>query len=70
MEHNKNVDRVGSRMTMLVEVDRFLRASGMSATRFGRLAVGDPSLVRDLRRGRTPRPATIARITAFLARQA
>lgn len=55
---------------MLVEVDRFLRASGMSATRFGRLAVGDPSLVRDLRRGRMPRPATIARITAFLARQA
>jgi len=70
MEHTVNISRVGRWMTMLVEVDRFLRASGMSATRFGRLAIGDPSLVRDLRRGRALRPATVARIAAFLAGQA
>ncbi|MBY0520640.1 MAG: hypothetical protein K2P79_09465 [Sphingomonas sp.] len=57
-------------MAMLVKVDRFLRASGMSATRFGRLAVRDPGLVRDLRRGRSPRPETLARIEAFLEQQA
>jgi len=70
MEHIMNISRVGRCMTMLVEVDRFLRASGMSATRFGRLAVGDPGLVRDLRRGRALRPATSARIAAFMAGQA
>lgn len=55
---------------MLVKVDRFLRISGMSATRFGRLAVNDPALVHDLRRGRVPRAATMARIEAFIEAQA
>lgn len=57
-------------MAMLVKVDRFLRASGMSAARFGRLAVNDANLVPDLRRGRNLRPPTMARIEAFIAEQA
>lgn len=56
-------------MSMLVKVDRFLRASGMAPTRFGRLALNDPALVHDLRLGRMPRPETVARIDAFIAAQ-
>lgn len=54
-------------MSMLVKVDCFLRASGMAPTRFGMLALNDRGLVRDLRRGRSLRPATAARIDAFIA---
>lgn len=41
----------------------------MPATKFGRLAIGDPRLVRDLRNGRELRPLTEARLEAFLAAQ-
>ena len=37
---------------LLRAVERFLRETGMSATRFGREAVRDPRLVPDLRQGR------------------
>ena len=36
-------------------------------TQFGRRAVNDPNLLRDLRRGRELRPATAARIRRFMA---
>jgi hypothetical protein len=52
-----------------MEIDRYLRATGMPATRFGRLAVGDPRLVGDLRRGRMPRDKMIAQVEAFIARR-
>lgn len=51
------------------EIEKFLRRTAMPATRFGKLAVGDPGLVRDLRNGREPRPKMVARIEAFLAEQ-
>lgn len=54
-------------MTLLREIEHYLRTSGTSATRFGREALGDPRLVHDLRAGREPRPATIARVRAFIA---
>lgn len=54
-------------MSVLVKVDRFLRATGMAPTRFGVLTLNDPALVRDLRRGRLPRPATLERIDQFIA---
>jgi hypothetical protein len=53
-------------MSTLVEIDRFLRRSGMSPTRFGLLAIKDRSLVHDLRRGRKLRPDTEERIAAFM----
>ncbi|UZK66102.1 hypothetical protein [Sphingomonas sp. M1-B02] len=56
-------------MEMRWRIEKFLRVSAMSATRFGRLAIGDPCLVHDLRRGRELRPRTIARLDAFLAGQ-
>ena len=51
------------------EVEKFLRRTGMPATRFGRLAVNDPRFVLDLRNGREPRPGTERRVIAFIATQ-
>ena len=53
-------------MHLLREVEKFLRRSDIAPTRFGREAVGDPRFVFDLRRGRDPRPQTVARVKAFL----
>lgn len=53
-------------MSIIIEIDRYLRRTAMSATRFGRLAVNDPRLVHDLRRGREPGPAIVARVEAFI----
>ncbi|MFL6829181.1 MAG: hypothetical protein ACJ8D5_01000 [Sphingomicrobium sp.] len=47
-------------------MERFLRQSDVAATRFGRDVVGDPRFVYDLRNGRDPRPATVARVRAYL----
>jgi hypothetical protein len=54
-------------MTILTQVDRYLREHGMPRTKFGRLAVGDPRLVDDLRNGRQLRERTRARVEAFIA---
>lgn len=51
------------------KVERFLTRSRMPQTRFGRLAVGDPRLVGDLRNGREPGVAVTRKIEAFLAAQ-
>jgi 2,4-dienoyl-CoA reductase-like NADH-dependent reductase (Old Yellow Enzyme family) len=48
------------------QIEKFLRDSGMSATRFGREVARDPRLVHDLRRGREPGAGMVARITAYL----
>ena len=55
-------------MNVLMKIDRYLRHTGMPMTKFGRLSVGDPRLVHDLRRGRQPRDRMIARIETFIAR--
>jgi hypothetical protein len=57
-------------MTVLHKILKYMRKSGMPATKFGRLAVNDPRLVHDLRNGREPRGPMVARIEAFLAAQA
>ena len=54
-------------MSTLVLIDRYLRRTQMPPTRFGRLAVNDPRLVGDLKRGRIPGPRLVARIQAFIA---
>jgi hypothetical protein len=51
---------------LLLKIDRYLRETEMPVTRFGRLAVNDPRLVRDLRRGRSPGAKIAARIEAFI----
>ena len=49
-------------------IELYLRHSDMPPTRFGREAIGDPRLVRDLRNGRELREKTHARLTAWLDR--
>lgn len=56
-------------MSLLQIVERHLRRSAIAPSRFGREVAGDPRFVFDLRRGREPRPATMARVTDFIARQ-
>ncbi len=53
-------------MSVLIKIDRYLRRTGMPVTKFGRLAVNDPRLVDDLKRGRQPGHAIVARIEAFI----
>ncbi len=47
-------------------IEEFLERTGFKPTEFGRQAVGDPSLVLNLRRGRSPTLATADRILAFI----
>jgi hypothetical protein len=49
------------------EVEAFLKASAMSASRFGRDALGDPGFVAALRKGRCPNLRTIEKARAFIA---
>ncbi|MDQ0837981.1 hypothetical protein [Sphingomonas faeni] len=53
-------------MSVLIKIDRYLRQTGMPMTKFGRLSVGDPRLVHDLRLGRQPRAPMVARIETFI----
>lgn len=52
---------------LLHKIESYLKANRVPPTRFGREAVGDPCFVFDLRDGREPRRATIARVTTYLA---
>ena len=49
-------------------VEAFLVQSGMRPTDFGREALGDPSFITHLRRGRSPSLDTADRVTAFIER--
>ena len=53
---------------LLVRIDRYLRRTKITPTRFGRDAVGDPNFVLDLRDGRSPREATRRRVLAYIDR--
>lgn len=69
MAYNKNkegTNGVGRRAVLLRRIEKYLRATGMAPTRFGREAVRDPRFVLDLRRGREPGGAVSRRVAAFL----
>jgi hypothetical protein len=53
-------------MNLLRRIELYLKQTGTAPARFGRDAVGDPSLMRDLRNGRELRPRTAERLVAFL----
>jgi len=53
--------------TLLDWIENHLKERQISATRFGRQAVGDPRFVLDLRNGRRPRRKTVVRLEAYLA---
>jgi hypothetical protein len=51
---------------LIRKIEKFLRRTGMPATKFGRLAARDPRFVLDLRNGRMPRSGTERRIEHFM----
>ncbi|WP_144095312.1 hypothetical protein [Croceicoccus sediminis] len=51
---------------LLREIEKFLRRTGMPATKFGRLSVRDPRLVLDMRNGREPRRRMVIRVEHFM----
>ena len=55
---------------LLPTIEKHLRECGVSAARFGRAALGDPSFVFELRSGREPRPRTVEKVLAFIDRTA
>lgn len=51
---------------LLQRIDRYLRVTKTTPTRFGRNAVGDPNFVLNLREGRNPRERTVDRVLSYL----
>jgi phosphopantothenoylcysteine decarboxylase/phosphopantothenate--cysteine ligase len=59
---------MATREKFLAEIEAFLKEANMSATRFGREAVGDPRLVFDLRStSRAPNARLMDEVAAFMA---
>ena len=52
---------------ILSDIEAFLTSHGVSATRFGDLAMEDRHLVRQLRQGRRLWPETEAKVRTFMA---
>ncbi len=53
-------------MLVMQKIERFLRLNDIAPTTFGRLAVGDPRLIHDMRRGRMFRASMIRRVENFM----
>ncbi len=53
-------------MTLLRQIEMFLRQTGLAPTRFGRLAAHDPRLVFDLRRGREVGEKLHSRVVSWM----
>jgi tRNA-dihydrouridine synthase len=54
-------------MTLLRDIDRFNKRTGLAVTTLGRRAMGDPSFVAQLRAGRQTWPATEKKVRAWMA---
>jgi sulfate adenylyltransferase subunit 2 len=52
--------------TFLSEIERFIAANAIDPTTLGKQALGDPSFVFDLRKGRSPSTRTIAKIREWM----
>jgi sulfate adenylyltransferase subunit 2 len=53
-------------LALLAEIEKFLSASGTDATALGKQALGDPSFVFDLRKGRSPSTRTIEKLRSYI----
>lgn len=56
-------------MELLDQIETYLAQQHMPPSKFGRLAVGDPRFVEDLRGGRVPRRRTCERVTLYLSQR-
>jgi len=52
---------------LLAKIEAFLRKTGMAPSAFGEQALGDPSLINNLRDGRELRHRTLLRVRSFMA---
>jgi predicted transcriptional regulator len=50
----------------LSRVEAFLAESGLKSSEFGRQSIGDPNLMVNLRRGRSPTLATADKVLAYI----
>jgi len=57
---------IDTRKQILHEIEVFLKASGMSRTQFGYMAVGDPGFVKAIEKGREPRFDMRMRVQRFI----
>lgn len=55
-------------MTLLREVNTFLKKTGMAATKLGKVSLNDPNFVLDLRKGRDYRASTALKIRNFMGK--
>ena len=53
-------------MTLLRRVEKYLQRTAIRPATFGRVIMGDPRFVFDLRNGREPRAATVSRLCGLL----
>jgi hypothetical protein len=53
-------------MELLEQVESYLARTRVPPSTFGRMAVGDPRFVDDLRSGRRPRRQTLERVYTYL----
>lgn len=53
-------------MELMEQIEAYLAQTRTSPSTFGRLAVGDPRLVADLKSGRRPRRSTEQRLREYL----
>ena len=63
------MERSSSAEAFLAEIEAYLARERVSPSGFGRAAVGDPNLVRELRAGRAPGLRLVDRARAFMAGQ-
>ena len=52
--------------SFLAEIERFLETAGLEPTTLGKQALGDPSFVFDLRKGRSPSTRTIGKVRGWI----
>lgn len=60
------MDDVMEKDPILGDIESFLTATGIAVSAFGKLALGDPLLVYQLRKGRELRIRTRARVRDFI----
>lgn len=57
-------------MELLDQIETYLAQHRMPPSKFGRMVVGDPRFVDDLRGGRLPRARTCEKVQSYLQRPA
>lgn len=53
-------------MTLLQQIEAFLKAHSMSATAFGTKSLNDPPFVQQLRDGRDVKMSTVEKVQTFM----